>query len=98
MNGGSTNRTTLLSVVVVLVIVISLAGLVSYGAYVYGQKIGYDSGYQKAQADIKAQQEALAKKATEEAAKAANPFKTADNPLQNVADPLEKTKNILNPF
>ena len=96
MNGNSMSQTTRLLVVVVLVI--AVAGFVGYGAYVYGQKVGYDSGYQKAQADVKAQQEALAKKATEDAAKAANPFKAADNPLQDVADPLEKTKNILNPF
>lgn len=96
MNEISMSQTTRLVVVIVLVVIIS--GLVGYSAYVYGQKVGYDSGYQKAQADVKAQQEAIAKKAAEEAAKAANPFKAADNPLQNVADPLEKTKKILNPF
>lgn len=97
MNESSMSQTTRLMVVFVLIIVVAVS-LVGYGTYFYGRKVGYDSGYQKAQADVKAQQEALAKKATEDAAKAANPFKAADNPLQNVADPLEKTKNILNPF
>ena len=96
MNGTSMNRTTRLMVVIALAVVV--VGLAGYGVYVYGQKAGYNTGYQKAQADVKAQQEALAQKAAEEAAKAANPFQATDNPLQNVADPLEKTKNILNPF
>ena len=67
MNGNSMSQTTRLMVVFVLIAIVAV-GLVGYGAYAYGQKVGYDSGYQKAQADVKAQQEALAKKATEEAA------------------------------
>lgn len=63
-----------------------------------GYWYGNQSGYQKAQADIIAQQEELAKKAAEEATKQANPFK-AVNPLEKVeANPFEKAKKALNPF
>ena len=75
-----------------LVLVVIL--LVGYFSYTTGQK----SGYTQAQADIKSVQDALAHKAAEQAASAANPFKTSVNPLSGVADPLAKTKNILNPF
>lgn len=63
-----------------------------------GYFIGNKSGYAKAQADVKAQQDAVAKKAGDEAAKAANPFQ-ATNPLEGVtANPFEKAKSALNPF
>lgn len=96
MNGNPLNQQNTWLIAFVLIIVVG--GLAGYGGYSYGQKKGYNSGYQKAQADVKAQQEALAKKANDLAAKAANPFQAAANPLQNIADPLEKTKKILNPF
>ena len=65
---------------------------------VAGYLVGHKQGYRSAEADIKKVQEAVAKKAGEDAAKAANPFQ-AVNPLQEVeTNPFEKTKNILNPF
>ncbi len=77
------------------VITLALVLLVGLGlGYWYGNQ----SGYQKAQADIKAQQEELVKKAAEEATKAANPFK-AVNPLEKVeVNPFEKAQKALNPF
>ena len=75
--------------IAVVVLIIGLAG-----GYFYGQQ----KGYQQAEADIKKLDEVAAKKATDEAAKAANPFK-AMNPLQGVeANPFQKVKKILNPF
>lgn len=69
-----------------------VVGLV--GGYWYGNKSGYD----RAGADVKKLQEEVSKKATGDAAKAANPFQ-AVNPLQGVnANPFEKAKKILNPF
>lgn len=66
--------------------------------YLYGSGRGYKVGYDKAIGDAKATQEALGKKAAEDAASAANPFQTV-NPLEGVdADPLSKVKNALNPF
>ena len=63
-----------------------------------GGKLGFNKGYQSAQADTKRVQEEAAKKATEEAVKASNPFQ-AVNPLSGVeANPFEKAKKILNPF
>jgi len=78
--------------ILVWVLIALVAGLV--GGYWYGQS----KGYSQAQADIKKVQEQGAKKAGEDAAKAANPFQ-AVNPLQGVnANPFEKAKKILNPF
>ena len=78
-----------------LIVFVSV-GLV--GTYWLGNKFGYDKGYQTAQADIKSIQEAAAKVAIAEAAKAANPF-TAVNPLGEVdANPFAKAKKVLNPF
>lgn len=77
-----------------------LISMVVLAAVVFfvGWWIGSSQGYKKAEADIKAVQGEAAKKAAEEAAKAANPFGVA-NPLGNVeANPFEKTKKILNPF
>ena len=66
--------------------------------FLRGQKTGYDSGYQKALADTKATQEAVARNATEEAVKAANPFQK-QNPLEGVtANPFEQAAKDLNPF
>ena len=63
-----------------------------------GWWLGQSRGYNKAEADIKRVQAESAKKAAEDAAKAANPFGAA-NPLEGVeANPFEKTKKILNPF
>ena len=84
-----TQNSVLKGLVVLLVIL-----AVSYFSYSSGQK----SGYAQAQADIKASQDSLARKATEQAANAANPFKATSNPLAGIADPLAKTKSILNPF
>ena len=59
---------------------------------------GYDKGYEKAVADAKANQEELAQKANDEAAKAANPFQ-AVNPLEGVTvNPFEEAAQKLNPF
>lgn len=62
------------------------------------QSFAYNKGYKQAETDAKALQEASANKATEDAAKLANPFQSA-NPLESVeSDPFAKTKKILNPF
>lgn len=73
--------------------------IVGFGVgYWYGGSASYDKGYNTAIANIKAQQEEAAKKATEEAARTANPFQ-ASNPLEGVeANPFDKAKKILNPF
>ena len=68
------------------------------GGYWYGSSNSYNKGYQAAVADVKAQQEVSANKASEEAAKAANPFQVS-NPLEGVkANPFDKAKDALNPF
>ncbi|MBI2056606.1 MAG: hypothetical protein HYT37_04515 [Candidatus Sungbacteria bacterium] len=72
------------------------------GGYLFGQSAGYKKGdtegYKRAEADIKKAEELSAEKAAENAAKAANPFQTA-NPLQGVeSNPFEKAKKVLNPF
>ena len=78
--------------VIIIAIIVLVIGLV--GGYFYGRQ----KGYQQAEADIKKLDEVAAKKATDEAAKAANPFQ-AVNPLQGVeANPFQKVKKILNPF
>jgi cell division protein FtsL len=78
--------------VILIAIVVLVIGLA--GGYLYGQK----KGYSQAETDIKKLDEVAAKKATEEAAKAANPFQ-AVNPLEGVeANPFQKVKKILNPF
>lgn len=74
------------------VLVALVMGLV--GGYWFGNS----SGYKRAQADVKKVQDEAAKKASEDAAKTANPFQ-AVNPLTGVeANPFEKVKNVLNPF
>lgn len=75
------------------------AALIGIGiGYVVGSKGGYTKGYGQAEADIKKLEEQSAKKASEDAAKAANPFQ-AVNPLEGVeANPFEKAKKVLNPF
>ncbi len=74
--------------------VVAAAVIVGYLAW----QGGYSNGYAKAIADAKTTQEELAKKATDEAAKAANPFQ-ATNPLEGVtANPFEKAAQKLNPF
>lgn len=86
--------------IIAIGVVVFLAGL---GAgYGFGQRAGYqkgdDAGYKRAEADIKSLEGGASKKATAEAAKAANPFQ-AVNPLQGVdTNPFEKAKKILNPF
>ena len=80
----------------VIGVVLLIAGLV--GGYVYGSKSAFQSAYGRAVADIKSQQELAAKKASEEAAKATNPFKV-ENPLEGVeANPFSKAQKALNPF
>lgn len=72
--------------------------VIGAGAFWFGSTAGYTKGYAQAQADVKALQEESAKKATEDAAKSANPFQ-AVNPLEGVeANPFEKVKKVLNPF
>ena len=86
---------TLLSNRSVLLVVLVLVGL---GAFFVGRTGGYQSGYAQAQGDIQRLQDEGARKATEEAAKSANPFQ-AVNPLEGVeTNPFEKVKKILNPF
>jgi zona occludens toxin (predicted ATPase) len=76
-----------------ILVVVLLVAIFSIGLW-----IGHSRGYKKAEADIKQVQTEAAKKAAEQAAKAANPFEAA-NPLGGVeANPFEKTKKILNPF
>lgn len=66
--------------------------------YWLGSFQAYDRGYEKAVADAKATQEELARKATNDAARAANPFQ-ADNPLEGVsANPFDDAIENLNPF
>ena len=65
---------------------------------VAGYLVGNSLGYKKAEADIKKLNEAAAQKATDDLAKAANPFQ-AVNPLEGIeANPFEKAKKVLNPF
>ncbi len=68
------------------------------GGLVVGYWSGNRLGYERAKADAQATQEAVAKKAVDEATKAANPFKSV-NPLEGVkVDPFENAKKALNPF
>ena len=79
-------------IAVVLLVAGALAG------YFYGSSTAYKKAYDVAVADVKAQQEAAAKKATEDAAEAANPFRV-DNPLEGVeANPFAEAQKALNPF
>ena len=71
-------------------------------ALLLGLILGYWSGnrlgYERAKADIQAARDAVAQNAVDEAAKAANPF-TSANPLENVnVNPFESAKKALNPF
>ncbi len=85
------NNSKLSGIVVVFAVTAIIAGTAGYF-------VGKGAGYTKAQTDIKAQQDELARKAGDEAAKAANPFQ-ATNPLEGVtANPFEKAKSALNPF
>ncbi|MAF80129.1 hypothetical protein CL629_03570 [bacterium] len=88
------------STIVVAVVIALIVGGV--GGYLYGksagQTAGYDTGYTEAEEDLVKVQEEAARRTTEEAAKAANPFEI-ENPLENVeANPFEKVKEVLNPF
>lgn len=77
-------------------ITLLVVGLIA--GYMYGNKSAFQSAYDRAVADIKVQQELAAKKASEEAAKATNPFKV-ENPLEGVeANPFSKAQQVLNPF
>lgn len=88
--------------------IILVAGIVAVIIFAFGigYYVGRDTGYatgviagrDKALAEFKSSQEALAQQAAQDAAKASNPFQTNTNPLQGVADPLQKTKQVLNPF
>lgn len=78
--------------VIIIAVVFLIIGLAA--GYAYGRQ----KGYQQAETDIKKLDNVAAKKATEDAAKAANPFQ-AVNPLQGVeANPFQKVKKVLNPF
>ncbi len=73
------------------VVVVALAGYLAWQG-------GYSRGYAKALTDAKTAQEELARKANNEAAKAANPFQ-AVNPLEGVTvNPFETAAQKLNPF
>lgn len=81
-----------------------IAGLVlgyligSQTGYKSGYSAGDDSGYKRAEADIKKLEGDSAKKAAEDAARAANPFQVS-NPLEGVeTNPFQKAKKVLNPF
>ena len=94
LNSGFFSKKTPAFFIILAVIVVA-AGI---GIYKYGKTTGYSAGYAKAQADIQSLQEESARKAADEAAKAANPFQ-AVNPLKGVeANPFEKVKRVLNPF
>lgn len=84
-----------LVIIIGVVVALFIGIIVGYG---YGNKQGYKVGYDKAIGDAKATQEALGKKASEDAASAANPFKVT-NPLEGVqANPFEEIAKKLNPF
>ena len=82
-------------------LIIGVVAGYSYGkgaGYTHGYTQGDSAGFARAQDEAKKLQEVAGQKATEEAAKAANPFQTA-NPLQSVeTNPFEKAKKVLNPF
>lgn len=68
------------------------------GAIWFAYNSGFGAGYGKAEADAESVRDEAARRATEEAAKSANPFQ-AVNPLSGIeANPFEKTRKILNPF
>lgn len=72
------------------------AGLLA--GYLFGNYRGQAAGYSKALADTKATQEAVAKNASDAAARAANPFQAA-NPLEGItANPFADAAKNLNPF
>ncbi len=87
--------------IIIAVLVVGIIGALFVSlslGYAWGKSKGYKVGYDAAIVDAKATQEALAKKAAEEAAAAANPFKVA-NPLEGVeANPFQETAKKLNPF
>lgn len=85
------HKNQLTIIIVVIIIAVGVGGYLLY-------KQAYSTGYTKAEADIKAAQEEVAKRAAGEIAKTANPFGVG-NPLEGVeANPFEKTKDVLNPF
>jgi len=85
------NKSLVIGVIVALLVGLIIGSLFSSGR-------SYKVGYDKAITDAKATQEVLAKKAAEDAASAANPFKVT-NPLEGVkANPFEETAKKLNPF
>ena len=80
------------------IITIIVAVILIAAAYWVALRVGFDAGYAKAQNDAQQLNEEAGAKATQEAAKAANPFQ-AVNPLEGVeANPFEKAKKVLNPF
>ena len=100
METNSSHKTVIVGIVIIVAIISALGG------YKYGQqadveaakKTSYDEGYAKAEADITRAQTEAARKAAEDAAKAANPFEVG-NPLENVeSNPFDKVKEVLNPF
>jgi len=87
------NRIVLLIVVGVIFLVIGVAV-----GYPLGNADSYEDGYEQAVADVQAQQGEVAERASQQAAKAANPFQAA-NPLEGVsANPFEDAAKKLNPF
>ena len=82
----------------IVVVIIVAVGIGYYVGKSTGYAAGVVVGQENALAEFKSSQEALAQKAAQDAAKAANPFQTNSNPLEGVADPLQKTKQVLNPF
>ncbi len=84
------------NLIIVSGVAIFIVGIIA--GYLYGSGQGYKVGYNKAIADAKDTQTALGKKAAEDAANAANPFKVT-NPLEGVdANPFDETAKKLNPF
>jgi hypothetical protein len=87
------NKNTLIIILSVAFLVIGIAV-----GFSLGNTDSYDDGYEQAVADIKAQQGEVAERASQQAAKAANPFQAA-NPLEGVsANPFEDAAKKLNPF
>lgn len=79
-------------------VVVGTAFVFLFMGYVLGTENGRQQGYNDATVQFRLAQEEATQKALAEAAKAANPFQTA-NPLEGVElNPFAQAKAALNPF
>lgn len=79
-------------------VAIGAAFVFLFMGYILGTENGRRQGYNDAAAQFRLAQEEATQKALAEAAKAANPFQTA-NPLEGVElNPFAQAKAALNPF